>query len=270
VTRVGVGYRYGLAHWIAAKSGAIECLELTTEASDRGGRGQLQVLRESTPLLIHTQRLSLGTPGPLDSTELAWFANLVREAKPLWISEHLGFRHTGEIDLRSPVPIALTDEALRCLVEHAREVVHMCRTPLLLENIAAPLQISGSLCEPEFLNRFCEQSECGVLLDLTALLVNSRNHGFDPSDWLSALDMKRIVQLHVGGCRHVEGRWEDTHDAPIDEELWTLAQGILAQGTVQAVILERDARFPPVTDLESELRRLKMLSAPGLARSVAH
>jgi uncharacterized protein len=268
MTRVGVGYRSGLAHWIAAKSSAIECVELTTEASDRGGRGKLQVLRETTPLLIHTQRLSLGTPGPLDSTELAWFANLVREAKPLWISEHLGFRRTGEIDLWSPVPIALTDEALHCLVEHAREVVDTCGTPLLLENIASPLQISGALCEPKFLNRFCEQSECGVLLDLTALLVNSRNHGFDPSDWLSALDLKHVVQLHVGGCRHVEGHWEDSHDAPIDEELWTLAQWVLAQGTLQAVILERDARFPPVTDLESELRRLKMLSVPGLARSV--
>jgi uncharacterized protein (UPF0276 family) len=162
----------------------------------------------------------------------------------------------------------LTDEALHCLVQHAREVVDTCGTPLLLENIASPLQISGALCEPKFLNRFCEQSECGVLLDLTALLVNSRNHGFDPSDWLSALDLKHVVQLHVGGCRHVEGHWEDSHDAPIDEELWTLAQWVLAQGTLQAVILERDARFPPVTDLESELRRLKMLSVPGLARSV--
>ena len=260
MTRVGVAYRAGLAHWIDAGSREVECVEITAENFYKGGRGKLRVLGGLTPLLVRTRRLSLGTPGPLDAAEVAWFAALVRDAKPLWISEHLGFRCTPEIDLVSPVPVALTEAALRGFVDHAREVVDVCGTPLLLENLASPLAIRGSMTEPEFLNRFCDQSGCGVLLDVTALLVNGRNHGFDPVDWLGALDAEHVVQIRIGGCTEQDGRWDDTHDAPIDEDLWSLAEVVLARAPVQAIILERDSRFPPIAELASELERLKALS----------
>jgi len=263
VTRVGVAYRAGLAHWIDAGPREIECVEITAEDFYKGGRGKLRGLGGLTPLLVRTRRLSLGTPGPLDAAELAWFASLVREAKPLWISEHLGFRCTPEIDLVSPVPVALTEAALHGFIDRAREVVDVCETPLLLENLASPLAIAGSMTEPEFLNRFCAHSGCDVLLDVTALLVNSRNHGFDPGHWLAALDPSHVVQIHIGGCTEQDGRWDDTHDAPIDEDLWSLAEVVLERSPVQAVILERDSRFPPVAELANDLKRLKTLCERG-------
>jgi uncharacterized protein (UPF0276 family) len=260
VTRIGVAYRAALAHWIDAGSPHIECVEVNAEDFYKGGRAKLEVLRRHAPLLVHTRRLSPGTPGPLDADELAWFATLVREAKPLWISEHLGFRCTPEIDLACVVPVSLTEETLATFVSHVRQIVDACETQLLLENIASPLVIRGHYGEPEFLNRLCEQTGCGVLLDLTALLVNSRNHRFDPERWLRALDLGHVAQIHIGGCRERNRSWEDMHDAPIGEELWTLAEAVFARQSVRAVVLERDARFPVVSEIERELDRLRVLS----------
>ena len=260
VARVGVAYRAPLAHWLDAGSPDIEYVEVNAEDFYKGGRAKLEVLRWHAPLLVHTRRLSPGTPGPLDAHELAWFAALVQEAKPLWISEHLGFRCTPEIDLACVVPVPLTDETLDTFVSHVQDIVDACGTPLLFENIASPLAIRGNLSEPEFLNRLCERAGCGVLLDLTALLVNGRNHRFEAAQWVRALDLENVVQIHIGGCRERDGHWEDTHDAPIDEELWTLAEAVLARQSVRAIVLERDARFPAVNEIALELERLRMLS----------
>lgn len=267
MTRVGVAYRAPLAHWIDAGPADFDCVEVNAEEFYKGGRAKLEVLRRRTPLLLHTQRLSPGTPGPLDAHELAWFAALVREAKPLWISEHLGFRCTPEIDLGRVVPVSRTEEALATFVAHARDIVDACRTPLLLENIASPLDIRGPLSEPEFLNRLCEQAGCGVLLDVTALLVNSRNHRFDAAEWLRALEVRHVVQIHAGGCRERDGRWDDTHDAPIDDELWPLVEAVLARQRVSAVVLERDERFPAVSEIAREVERLRALCRRASAAS---
>lgn len=265
MTRVGVLYRGGFSHWIETAPAEVQCIEVTAEDFYKGGRGRLGLLRQHCPLLVTTLRLSLGTPGPLDRDELRWFSALVLEAKPLWISERLGFRCTPEIDLAASVPVPLTSDTLRLLVDHARAAVDACGTPLLLENIASCLSIPGTLAEPEFLNRFCEQAGCGVLLDVTALLVNGRNHGFDPLRWLAELDVSHVVQMRVGGCREEAGRWEATHDAPLDEDVLGLVRVVLKRSPVQAVVLERDSRFPPTPEIVADLRRLHALCAvaPG-------
>jgi uncharacterized protein (UPF0276 family) len=261
----GVAYRPALASWVDTRPREIECLEITAEQFYKGGEALARSLASAYPVVVHTSRLSLGTPGALDRQELGWFVSLVREVTPRWIGEHLGFRRTDEVDLGYPTPTLLDADALSVFTDHCREVMDRCGTRLLVENITSPLVIRGAMSEPEFLNRLCEASGCGVLLDVTALLVNSRNHGVDGRSWLGALDPSHVVQLHVGGARLGDDGWLDTHGDHVDDEVWALAADVLARAPVRAIVLERDERFPPAADLAAELRRAATLAHGRIA-----
>lgn len=254
---IGVGYRKPLAHWIESRPSQVACLEITAEHFFDGGLDQVQHLAEHYALFVHGLGLSLGSPGPLDPTTLARFARVVEAAKPLWISEHVAFTRTAEIDLGHLNPIASTRESLAVLADHARELAERCGRPLILENITSHLRLPGEMSEMEFLNRLCERSGCGLLLDVTNLYINSLNHAFDPLRWLHEIDPRHIVQLHIVG--YAEGRdgFKDTHACPIQDDLLALATEVVRYASVKAVIVERDDNFPPQEAMVEELQKLE-------------
>lgn len=255
--RVGIGYRRELGAWIRSKPPELGCLEITAEHFFGEDDSLLRDLREDYPLFVHGLGLSLGTAGPLDRETLEDFARVVRSADPLWISEHVAFTRTSEVDLGHLNPIARTPETLGLLRDHCIELRERCGKPLILENITSHLRTPGTMSETEFLNRLCEEAGCGVLLDVTNLFINSRNHRFDPGRWLREIEPKRIVQLHVVGYSVRQNRWEDLHAQGIQQDLWSLIEEALAYAPVQAVIVERDANFPRPEVLAEELSRLE-------------
>lgn len=255
---VGVGYRPELAAWIESRPPEIQCLEITAEHFFDDGEEFLCTLTQAYPLFVHGLGLSLGTPGALSQETLHKFARVVDLAQPEWISEHLAFTRTEEVDLGHLNPLSPSRNTLAVVVEHAQEISNLCKKPLLLENITSHLRLDGEMSEPEFLNRVCEQSGCGILLDVTNLLINSKNHGFDPHSWLHELDRRRILQLHVVGYSVRNGRWQDHHAEPIQNDLWELVHDVLAYAPVQAIIIERDTNFPEPEELAGELKKLEV------------
>jgi uncharacterized protein (UPF0276 family) len=131
---------------------------------------------------------------------------------------------------------------------------------LLLRNIASHLWIKGDISEPDFLNRFCDETGGGILLDLTNLVVNGRNRRFEPRAWLEAIEPEWIVEVCIGGCSRLDGRWIASHDRRVEEEVWDLLTEVRAKTPAVARILVREGNFPPVADLAGELQRLGALS----------
>lgn len=256
---VGVGYRQPLAGWIDSQPAGLDCLEITAEHFFHRGGDRLRQVRAKFALFVHGLGLSLGTPGPLDPERLASFAQVVEAAQPEWISEHVAFTRTAETDLGHLNPIRPTRESARLIADHARTVADRCQRPIILENITSHLRIAGELSEPDFLNAVCESADCGLLLDVTNLFINSRNHRFDALDWLHALDPKRIVQLHLVGFAQRGDRYTDDHAHAIQPELLDLAREVIAFAPVRAIILERDADFPTAETLADELAKLRRL-----------
>jgi uncharacterized protein len=261
---IGLGYRPELAAWIGAHPPEIRCLEITAEHFFDAPSTALRSLRAEYPLVVHGLGLSLGTPGPLDRTALKQYARIVTMADPLWVSEHVAFTRTRTDDLGHLNPVPPTREMLRVVADHALEVTERCRRPLILENIAAHLRPGGELSEVEFLNRLCDAAGCGLLLDVTNLYVNGRNHRFDPRAWLRECDRRRIVQVHVAGYALAEGRFEDWHADQIQDELLDLLGEVIATSPVQMITIERDARFPPTALLAGELARVDTLWAKSI------
>lgn len=258
--RVGMAYRPALASWVGSRPTGVECLEVAAEGFYKAGEKLLRHLAERFPLLVHSSSLSLGTPGPIAPQELSCLAAVVAVADPLWVSDHLAFSRTAEVDLGWPVPVVPGPDSLAVLVEHARAIQERLGRPFLVENIAHFLTF-GVHSEVELLNALSRDAGSGILLDLTALVVNARNHGSDPRHWLSELALEHVVQLHVGGCSLEGERWHDSHRSPVADEVLELAAEVLRTAPVRAVILEYDGRYPPRARLEAELDRLKALAA---------
>lgn len=259
--RIGLGYRQHLDAWLRRGPASVGCLEITADHffPEAGGLdpAELPVLGERYPLMVHGLSLSLGTPGPLDSAALEAFAAVAEAADPLWVSEHVAFTRSGRIDLGHLNPVPMTEESLGVLTEHTREVQRRCGRPMLLENITTHLGPIGEMDEPVFLNRLCESSGCGLLLDVTNVLINARNRGADPHGWLEQLDLNHVRQLHAVGYGWRDGRWQDTHAAPLDEEVLELVRWVTERAPVEVVTLERDDPESTPEELEHELRRLE-------------
>lgn len=257
MTLIGVGYRRALAGWIETQPPELDCLEITAEHFFDGGEVRLRELAERYPLMVHGLGLSLGTPGPLDADVLSRFARVVKTANPLWISEHVAFTRCGNVDLGHLNPLSPCAENISMFADHAAEVIERCGKPLILENITSDLRLSGTLSEPEFLNRLCEAANCKLLLDVTNLFINGQNHDFDPRAWLYEIDPSRIVQLHVVGYSRDGERWCDRHAEAIQEDLWGLIDEAREYAHPEAIIVERDANFPLTQEIADEIRRLR-------------
>lgn len=257
--KIGVGYRRELSAWIESRPAGVECLEITAEHFFGDGEALLATLAKQLPLFVHGLGLSLGTPGPLEGKHFNQFARVVHAANPDWISEHVAFTHTAEADLGHLNPVPPTREMLKIIADHARELSERCNKPVLLENITSHVRFAGDLSETDFFNQLCERANSGLLLDVTNLFVNSRNHNFDALEWVHAIEPRHIVQLHIVGFSRHGDRYTDSHSAPIQEELIDLAREVVRHAPVKAIILERDEDFSDVSGLELEVAKLKLI-----------
>ncbi len=254
---VGASFRGQLSAWIDDRPPELQCLEVTADYYyELDTLERLRSLAAVCPLSIRTASLSLGTAGPLDPFLLDNLARVVAETDPLWVSEHVGFLRVEGVDLRSTSSVQPTHENAQILADHARQLAAHCGKPVILENITSEISIPGPLSEPEFLNLISAEADCGLLLNLTGLFVNSRNHGFDPLAFLREIDCGRIAQLRITPCAKAGGRWRYLRGGSIPDDVWQLVEAALVDAPVQALILERQEGFPRPSVLAAELSRL--------------
>ena len=219
------------------------------------------------PTIVSGGRLSLGTVGPLDVNSVSAFATIVKRTNPLWISEPLGFSRTEESTWPTYLPVSPGPRSLTTLAEHAIQVMDACQKLLLLETTASSIRAAGSIRETDFLNQVCQKASCGLLLDVTALLVNAINHRFDAVEWLHQIDRRHILQLHVSGYSRRDNRCFDEHLSAVQEDVWNLVEEVLGYCSPRAIIIEREGNYPPTFAIERELGRLKELSRTFPLRS---
>jgi len=254
--RLGVGYRKPLANWINSQPAVLNCLEVTAEHFF-DEPSLLEDLSARYDLFVHGLGLSLGTPGPLNCDYLNRFTEVCQIAQPVWVSEHIAFTRTNEIDLGHLNPVPYNNETLAYFVDHALEVKTTLQKPLLLENITSHINIQSPLSETEFINEVCERAGCALLLDVTNLYVNSRNHRFSPEQWLREIHPEFIKQIHIVGYQEKDGTYYDSHANNIQQELYQLTREVINYSRVETIIIERDQNFPGMSQLEQELAILE-------------
>lgn len=262
---VGLGFRKGLAREIMAHAGQIDFLEIISEhfldPTPFDSR-LLQKLARQFPLIPHGLNLSPGTAEPVREDYLQRLARLINEIKPAWWSDHLAMTRAGRIDIGHLSPLIETEASLDIVTQNIARARSFIALPFVLENIAYTLRLPGAeMSEAEFLSRALAQTDSGLLLDLMNLHANSQNHGYDAYEFLSAIPLERVVQVHVIGGHYHNGVLIDSHSRRAPDEVWSLLEFVARRTNVKAVLIEWDERFPDFAVILDEIARAREIIA---------
>ena len=220
----------------------------------------LERIRANYPLSLHGVGLSIGSVDPLDSDHLTKLRRLVKRLEPGLVSEHLSWGSIGGAHLNDLLPLPYTEEALAHMVGRVAQVQDFLGTQILIENVSSYLEYSSStIPEWDFLAAVARESGCGILLDINNIYVNACNHGFTASDYLEAIPVEPVAEMHLAG--HSVQRYDqcdilvDTHNAPVCEEVWTLYEQAVQRFGAVPTLIEWDSDLPSVDALIGEAQR---------------
>ena len=224
-------------------------------------------IRERQPLSIHGVGLSLGGESRPDAAHLDRLHALLSRYEPASFSEHLAWSAHDGVCFNDLLPLRYDDDTLTRVCAHIAEVQDHLGCRMLIENPATYLgHAASSMAEPQFVAAVVAASGCGLLLDVNNVHVSATNHGIDPQAYLDALPLAAVGEIHLAGfCedRDADGArlLIDSHDAPVDEAVWTLYEHALQRTGAQPTLIERDARIPPLSALLAEAARAERLLA---------
>lgn len=262
---VGLGLRRELAEDTLASRDRIDWLELVPENyMGLGGaaRERLETAICEFPLVTHGINLSIGSSDELNQVYLRDLADLLSKIDAPWFSDHLCFTSFDGIYMHDLLPMPRSKEAVNHVVERVKRVQGRIERPFLLENISYYMEVPGcDLSDADFLSEVVERADCGLLLDVNNVYVNSLNQGFDPYDYLKRIPLERTVQIHVAGHKRGDEFVIDTHGAPVVEPVFALLQYVLERVDVNAVMIERDQNFPSFDELMDELEHIREIAA---------
>ena len=274
VIGVGLGLRREIAEETFDHASEIDWLEFIPENyMGLGGmaKERLEAARGAFPLVSHGVNLSIGSTDDLKEDYLASLKKLLDHTNAPWWSDHLCFTSIGGAYMHDLLPLPFTKEAVRHIAERIKRVQDYIERPFLLENISFYMDMPGAeMTDAQFMAEIIEKADCGLLLDVNNVYVNSVNHNFDPLDYLKQIPMERTVQMHVAGHKKIGDYIIDTHGAAVIDPVFHLLRWVLQQTTVHGVLLERDQNFPEFSELIQELQTIKAIAAeeqPSLAQA---
>lgn len=228
-----------------------------------GGKplAMLDKIRQDYPVVMHGVSMSIGTPGGPSPEYLADLKRLEQRIAPLWVSDHICWTGVHGRNMHDLFPLPYTEETVHLVAQNVRRVQDALGRRLLLENVSSYVAFAGdTLKEWEFVAAIAEESDSLILLDVNNIHVSSVNHGFDPLQYLDALPIGRVQQIHLAGHSDHGDYIVDTHDHPIVESVWDLYAAALRRFGRVATMIERDDNIPPLPELVAEL---------DVARSIA-
>ncbi len=168
------------------------------------------------PVYVHCPlRVGRGDGNALNTethqpADWAWFEAILEETDTPWVSLHLG----AAAHEHPEIPVN------GCSTWHVEQV-----TTFLLRDVEAAVRQLGPervVVEnlfgfgdrylrptylPQVIRRVVEETGCGLLLDLSHARIAARKLGVDERDYLDALPVAHIREIHITGIQRLEGKW---------------------------------------------------------------
>jgi uncharacterized protein (UPF0276 family) len=256
---VGIGWRPELATDLLARPDRVDFVEVTAEGcATPAARREARAIAEAWPVVVHGVKTSLGSAEGIDRGRAKKLADIAREVRAPYVSEHVSFVRAGGVEIGHLTGLPFTRDAVAIVARNAVALRRLLPdVPLLLENVAWAFRWpDDALDEGDFHREVTEATGCDLLLDVGNLFANARNAGRDPLELLARYPLDRVAMLHVAGGVSESGFYFDTHGHPVPEAVLGLVAHVLAATGDVPVVLERDAAFPPFAELDAELARL--------------
>lgn len=263
---VGIGLRIPHYQHIFEKKPFVGWFEIISENFMVDGGRPLYVLDqilERYRVVQHGVSMYFGSAEPLNREHLRRLKTLVKRTKTPWLTDHLCW---GSVDGRYShdlLPMPYTFEAARKTAQKIREARDFLEVPICVENVSSYAEFHVSeMTEWEFLTEVVEDADCGILLDVNNIYVSSRNHSFNPLDYVKNVPHERVAQIHIAGHSKFEKYILDTHDhAPIDP-VWKLYGKAIELIGPTATLLEWDDLIPAFDEVHNEALKAKKYLRP--------
>jgi uncharacterized protein len=232
---------------------------------------RLEAIRALYPLSLHGVGLSIGSPKPLDREHLGRLAALAARYQPGLFSEHLAWSSHDEGYLNDLLPLPYTPETLATVCEHVDQVQEALGRRMLLENPSTYVVFEEStISETDFIREVATRTGCGLLLDVSNVLVSATNHGFDALAYLDAFPLDHVGEIHLAGfaeARDDSGHLVliDAHDSPAPDRVWDLYGTVINRRGQIPTLVEWDNDVPAWPVLLGEARRAEAAMAQAIS-----
>jgi hypothetical protein len=253
---IGIGLRVPHYRHILEKKPVVDWFEIISENFMVDGGRPLEILDkilEQYRVVQHGVSMYFGSADKPDREHLKRLRTLARRTQTPWLSDHLCW---GSVDGRYThdlLPMPYTFAVAKHTAAKIREVRDFVEVPVCVENVSSYAEFHQSeMTEWEFLSEVVEMADCGILLDVNNIYVSSRNHSFDPYDYLNNVPHHRVGQIHIAGHTKYKKYILDTHDHPVLDPVWQLYSHAIQLCGRTATLLEWDDRIPSFNEVHHE------------------
>ena len=258
---IGIGLRVPHYQHILTKKPTVDWFEIISENFLVDGGRPLEVLDqilEQYRVVQHGVSLYLGSADRLNRDHLRRLKALVRRTSTPWLTDHLCWGSVDGTYTHDLLPMPYTFAAAKRTAEKIRQVRDFIGVPVCVENVSSYTEYHVSeMTEWEFLSEVVERADCGILLDVNNIYVSSRNHDFNPYDYIDGIPHDRVAQMHIAGHTKFEKYLLDTHDHPVLDPVWKLYAHAIRRCGVTATLLEWDDRIPSFEEVHAEALKAK-------------
>ena len=253
---VGIGLRIPHYNHILERKPVVDWFEIISENFMVDGGRPLHVLDqilEQYRVVQHGVSMYFGSVEPLNREHLRRLKALVRRTKTPWLSDHLCWGSVDGTYSHDLLPMPYTFEAAKKTAQKIRDARDFLEVPVVVENVSSYAEFHASeMTEWQFLTEVVEDADCGILLDVNNIYVSSRNHSFDPYEYLHNVPHDRVAQIHIAGHSKFEKYILDTHDHAVIDPVWQLYARALELVGSTATLLEWDDRIPSFDEVHGE------------------
>jgi uncharacterized protein len=253
---IGIGLRVPHYRHILDKKPSCDWFEIISENYMCDGGRPLEVLDdilEQYQVVQHGVSMYFGSAGKLNREHLKRLKRLVKRTKTPFLSDHLCWGSVDGSYSHDLLPMPYTFAAAKLTAQHVREARDFLEVPICVENVSSYAEYHASeMTEWEFLSEVIEQADCGMLLDVNNIYVSSKNHTFDPFEYLRSVPLDRIGQMHIAGHSKYEKYILDTHDHRVLDPVWKMYEYVIQRIGPVNTLLEWDAHIPSFDEVHNE------------------
>lgn len=264
IPRLGIGIGLRPVHYeeIFSLNPPIDWFEIISEnymGVDGKPIENLERILEKYPVVQHGVNLAIGSPGPLDWDYLKALKLLTQRTKTPWLSDHLCWGRLPGAHFHDLLPLPYTQEVIDYVADRARIIQDFLEIPFALENLSSYMAFhEDQMPEWEFYRAIVEKADIYMMLDVNNIYVSSRNHGFDPYEYIRHLPMERVLQIHLAGHSDHGAYVLDTHDQPVRDAVWELYGQVWPLTGGVSTLLEWDDHFVSLEHTWQEALKAKV------------
>ncbi len=172
------------------------------------------------PIAVHFNLRS----GSLKEPNWQEIENFLATTQTRYVNSHLGINPSEmpQIPANERPNLDQRQKVLARLLTHVQKLTQYFGTErVIVENIPFRTNENSFLmacAEPEIISQVVEATGCGFLLDVSHARISAYYYGMDPREYIEALPVQKLRELHFTGIHNWDGYWMD--HLPLLDEDW--------------------------------------------------